>query len=117
MTEEITEIQKYLKDGWANDVGSQIQYLSDLSSFKARINELKVVAEGHLIDKLSEFRKQSDTSKMKQFEYRDLRDIFCKDAILFKTECDNISGTIETQSRALITIISHAKEEMKMLTN
>ena len=117
MTEEIEKISEYLKAGWASDIGSQIQYLTDLSSFKARINELKVVAEGHYIDKLNQFRSQSDTSKMKQYEYRDLRDVFCKDAILFKTQCDNLSGTIETQSRALITIISHAKEEMKMLTN
>ena len=117
MNEEIDKISEYLKTGWASDIGSQIQYLTDLSSFKARVNEFKVIAEGHYIDKLSQFRSQSGTSKMKQFEYRDSRDIFCRDAILFKAECDNLSGTIETQCRALITIISHAKEEMKMLTN
>ena len=112
---ELTDIQEYLKQGWANDIGSQIQYLTDLSIYKARVNELKVEAEKAYLNKLAIFQNVTDVSKMKQFEYRDIKDVYCKDEILNKLTCDTVSGTIETQHRALITIISHAKAEMQMI--
>lgn len=113
---ELTKIQDYLKTGWSNDITSQIQYLADLSVYKARVNELKVNAEKLYLNKLEQFRA-TDTAGMKQYEYNDAKDVYCMEEILYRKQVDGLSSSIENQHKALITIISHSKAEMMMLNN
>jgi hypothetical protein len=114
--EEIDEITTKLKQGWINnDIESQKEYLYYLSITKARVNELKSVVDSFYLKDLQIFTNNC-AKNLKQYEYKDQKELACSATLGLKSQVDNLSSTIQQQTEAIRTIISLQKEELR-LTN
>lgn len=114
--DEIDTMTTKLKQGWQhNDIESQKEYLYYLSVTKARVNELKSIADDFYLKDLQNFTANC-AKNLKQYEYKDQKELACSATLGLKSQIDNLSSTIQQQTEAIRTIISLQKEELR-LTN
>lgn len=115
--EEIDEMTDKLKHGWKNnDIESQKDYLYYLSITKARVNELKSIADSFYLLDLQKFTDNCGKN-LKQYEYRDQKELACHATLGLKSQIDNLSSTIQLQTEAVRTIISLQKEELRLINS
>lgn len=112
---ELTEMEAVLKNGCGKDVVSMQDYLLKLATYKARVNELLSQWQDARLNKTEKFMQTFDQyiPTMKQYEYRDRLNIYCKEENAMIYRLERINSTIEQQTEALRSILSFIKEEIK----
>lgn len=115
MIDTLEGLKESLSNGWGTTIDEQQEYMKDILAWYGRITEMMKDATRKMMIKKATFLAAHDTKELKQYQYRDVLEVYLMDELLEVQELEGLLKVISKQVEAIRTSISTERAERELM--